>query len=64
MTNLVRNYSPHLNTRSPPTAGLYKVLEMAAVQMLETFLKRWNVRWMGMVLRPLMKYASSLFPFF
>jgi hypothetical protein len=46
VTNLVRNYSPHLNTRSaPPTAELRKVLGMAAVEMLETFLKRWRKKW-------------------
>ena len=43
--NLVRNYSPHLapNTRSaPPTAELRKVLNAAAREMLEVFLRRWR----------------------
>ena len=45
MTNLVRNYSPHLDTRSaPPTAEVHKVLG-TAVEMLETFMKRWRKKY-------------------
>jgi len=41
--NLVRNYSPHLNTRSaPPTTELRKVLGMAGKEMLEKFLRKWR----------------------
>ncbi|KAI0052121.1 hypothetical protein FA95DRAFT_1602084 [Auriscalpium vulgare] len=45
VANLVRNYSPHLspNTRSaPPTAELRRVLGMAALEMLEVFLRKWR----------------------
>ncbi|KAJ7063354.1 hypothetical protein C8F01DRAFT_984930 [Mycena amicta] len=45
--NLVRNYSPYLkpNTQSaPPTAELRKILGMAAVDMLEVFLRRCRTR--------------------
>ncbi|KAI0312172.1 hypothetical protein OF83DRAFT_1287071 [Amylostereum chailletii] len=43
--NLVRNYSPHLapNTRSaPPTAELRRILGIAALDMLEAFLRKWR----------------------
>ncbi|KAF7294878.1 hypothetical protein MIND_01025700 [Mycena indigotica] len=45
--NLVRNYSPYLkpNTQTaPPTAELRRILGMAAVDMLEVFLKRCRKR--------------------
>ena len=47
MSNLVRNYSPHLspNTQSaPPTAELRKILGMAAQEMLIVFLKKSRTR--------------------
>ncbi|KAF8155687.1 hypothetical protein B0H34DRAFT_714373 [Crassisporium funariophilum] len=47
VSNLVRNYSPHLspNTLSaPPTAELRKILGMAAREMLLTFLKKSRTR--------------------
>ncbi|KAI0064243.1 hypothetical protein BV25DRAFT_1823215 [Artomyces pyxidatus] len=43
--DIIRNYSPHLapNTRSaPPTAELRRVLGMAALDMLEAFLRKWR----------------------
>jgi hypothetical protein len=43
MANLVRNYSPHLDTHAEPaTAELRKVLGMAAREMLEKFLRKWR----------------------
>ncbi|KAG5644493.1 hypothetical protein DXG03_008320 [Asterophora parasitica] len=48
VTNLVRNYSPHLtpNTRSAPsTAELRKILVAEANEKLEVFLTRWRARW-------------------
>jgi hypothetical protein len=47
VANLVRNYSPYLkpDTRTaPPTAELRKILGMAAVEMLELFLKKCRTR--------------------
>ncbi|KAJ7111566.1 hypothetical protein C8R43DRAFT_1139107 [Mycena crocata] len=45
VANLVRNYSPHLHTRTaPPTAELRKILGMAAVEMLELFLRKCRTR--------------------
>ncbi|KAJ7343434.1 hypothetical protein DFH08DRAFT_937969 [Mycena albidolilacea] len=47
VANLVRNYSPYLkpNTQTaPPTAELRKILGMAAVDMLELFLKKCRTR--------------------
>ena len=47
MSNLVRNYSPHLapNTQSaPPTAELRNILGMAAQEMLIVFLKKSRTR--------------------
>ncbi|KAJ7774542.1 hypothetical protein DFH07DRAFT_952255 [Mycena maculata] len=47
VANLVRNYSPHLkpNTQTaPPTAELRKILGMAAVDMLEIFLRKCRTR--------------------
>lgn len=47
MSNLVRNYSPHLapNTlAAPPTAELRKILGMAAREMLLSFLKKSRTR--------------------
>ncbi|KAJ7219323.1 hypothetical protein GGX14DRAFT_591509 [Mycena pura] len=45
--NLVRNYSPYLkpNTQTaPPTAELRRILRMAAVEMLELFLRKCRTR--------------------
>jgi hypothetical protein len=45
VTNLVRNYSPHLapDTRSaPPTVELRNILGVAANEMLEEFLTKWR----------------------
>jgi hypothetical protein len=43
MANLVRNYSPHLDTHAEPsTAELRKVLGVAAREMLEKFLRKWK----------------------
>ncbi|KAJ7685236.1 hypothetical protein DFH06DRAFT_1357108, partial [Mycena polygramma] len=47
VANLVRNYSPYLkpNTQTaPPTAELRKILGMAAVDMLELFLRKCRTR--------------------
>ncbi|KAJ7452354.1 hypothetical protein B0H11DRAFT_2073067 [Mycena galericulata] len=47
VANLVTNYSPHLkpNTQTaPPTAELRRILGMAAVDMLEVFLKKCRTR--------------------
>ncbi|KAJ7285781.1 hypothetical protein C8J57DRAFT_1285778 [Mycena rebaudengoi] len=47
VANLVRNYSPHLKPNTltaPPTAELRKILGMAAVEMLELFLKKCRTR--------------------
>ena len=47
MSNLVRNYSPHLapNTQSAsPTAELRNILGMAAQEMLIVFLKKSRTR--------------------
>ena len=47
MSNLVRNYSPHLspNTQSAPsTAELRKILGIAAQEMLIVFLKKSRTR--------------------
>ncbi|KAJ7172426.1 hypothetical protein C8R46DRAFT_1085911 [Mycena filopes] len=47
VANLVRNYSPYLkpNTQSaPPTAELRRILGMAAVDMLEVFLRKCRTR--------------------
>jgi len=45
VVNLVRNYSPHLDTRSaPPTAELRKILGTAAQEMLEVFLRKCRTR--------------------
>ncbi|KAG6861142.1 hypothetical protein C0995_003410 [Termitomyces sp. Mi166 len=47
VTNLVRNYSPHIspNTRTaPPTAELRKILVADANEKLESFLTRWRER--------------------
>jgi vacuolar protein sorting-associated protein 3 len=47
VTNLVRNYSPHLrpNTReAPSTAELRKILGAAAREMLEDLLAQWRRR--------------------
>ncbi|THH17699.1 hypothetical protein EW146_g3170 [Bondarzewia mesenterica] len=43
--DIIRNYSPHLapNTRSaPPTAELRRLLGIEALEMLETYLKKWK----------------------
>ncbi|KAF7304926.1 hypothetical protein MKEN_01206900 [Mycena kentingensis (nom. inval.)] len=43
--DIIRNYSPHLDTRTaPPTAELRKILGMAAVDMLQVFLRRCRKR--------------------
>ncbi|THV05369.1 hypothetical protein K435DRAFT_961137 [Dendrothele bispora CBS 962.96] len=43
--DIIRNYSPHLDTRSaPPTAELRKILGMAAQEMLELFLRKCRTR--------------------
>ncbi|KAI0331784.1 hypothetical protein GY45DRAFT_1248254 [Cubamyces sp. BRFM 1775] len=45
VANLVRNYSPHLapNTReAPPTVELRNILNMAARDMLESYLRKWR----------------------
>ena len=45
MTNLVKNYSPHLqpNTRSaPPTSELRKLLAVSARDMLREYLRKWK----------------------
>ncbi|KAJ7046834.1 hypothetical protein C8F04DRAFT_1061878 [Mycena alexandri] len=47
VANLVRNYSPYLkpNTQTaPPTAELRRILGMAAVDMLEVFLRKCRTR--------------------
>ncbi|KAJ6596948.1 hypothetical protein DFH09DRAFT_106793 [Mycena vulgaris] len=47
VVNLVRNYSPYLkpNTQTaPPTAELRRILGMAAVEMLEIFLRKCRTR--------------------
>ncbi|KAJ7598879.1 hypothetical protein C8J56DRAFT_1157947 [Mycena floridula] len=47
VTNIVRNYSPHLapDTKSaPPTAELRKILGVTAQEMLEAFLRRCRTR--------------------
>ncbi|KAJ7449862.1 hypothetical protein FB451DRAFT_1530211, partial [Mycena latifolia] len=47
VANLVRNYSPYLkpNTQTaPPTAELRRILGMAAVEMLEVFLRKCRTR--------------------
>ncbi|KAJ7097878.1 hypothetical protein B0H15DRAFT_945449 [Mycena belliarum] len=47
VANLVRNYSPYLkpNTQTaPPTAELRRILGMAAVEMLEAFLRKCRTR--------------------
>ncbi|KAJ7109430.1 hypothetical protein C8R44DRAFT_802494 [Mycena epipterygia] len=42
---IIRNYSPHLNTQTaPPTAELRRILGMAAVEMLEIFLRKCRTR--------------------
>ncbi|KAG6833263.1 hypothetical protein H0H87_009438 [Tephrocybe sp. NHM501043] len=48
VTNLVRNYSPHIspNTRTAPsTAELRKILIAEASEKLEYFLTKWRARW-------------------
>lgn len=45
MTNLVKNYTPHLkpNTRSaPPTSELRRLLAVAARDMLTDYLRKWK----------------------
>ncbi|KAF5369852.1 hypothetical protein D9758_001393 [Tetrapyrgos nigripes] len=43
--DIIRNYSPHLDTRSaPPTAELRKILGEAAQDMLEQFLRKCRTR--------------------
>jgi vacuolar protein sorting-associated protein 3 len=45
VTNLVKNYTPHLqpNTRSaPPTSELRKLLVVSARDMLREYLRKWK----------------------
>ncbi|KAH6918190.1 hypothetical protein BKA70DRAFT_1456594 [Coprinopsis sp. MPI-PUGE-AT-0042] len=51
VSNLVRNYSPHLRPdtgSAPPTAELRKILQERALEMLETFLKKERRRRMAL----------------
>ncbi|KIY53310.1 hypothetical protein FISHEDRAFT_63459 [Fistulina hepatica ATCC 64428] len=44
VSNIVRNYSPHMSHTAPPTTELHHVMSMAARDMLEVFLRKCRVR--------------------